>query len=234
MSKTHRSLSDRRDYLASIPLFEGINEGALEILSQSSRVRWLEKGETLFTQTDPADTVYIVRSGCISIFLATPDGRELVINEMHPGECFGELSLITDQTRSTGAMARESSEIIVLTHDRFMEGLETEPELMRRVLETTAQRLRVSSERESALAFLDSAARIARVLLQLDRQAEAKGAVNITQEELAQYVGMARQTVAKTLGEWRRAGWVRTGRGRIEIVDRTALADVTEGIKRTA
>ncbi len=218
-------------YLSSIPLFEGISERALALFAQSSHVRWVEKGETLFTQTDPADTVYIVRSGCISLFLATPDGRELVINEMYPGDCFGELSLITERPRSTGAMAREYSEVIVIPHDRFMEGLETEPELMRRVLETTAQRLRVSSERESALAFLNSSARVSRVLLRLDQLAKEEGTVHITQEELAQYVGLARQTVAKTLGQWRRAGWIRTGRGKIEIVDRAALVSLREQIK---
>ncbi|NIS80060.1 MAG: cyclic nucleotide-binding domain-containing protein [Anaerolineales bacterium] len=234
MTKTHRSSSGLKNYLSSIPMFEGISEQTLALFARSSHVRCVEKGETLFTQTDPADTVYIVRSGCISLFLATPDGRELVINEMYPGDCFGELSLITEQPRSTGAMAHESSEIIVIPHDRFMEGLRTEPELMRRVLQTTAERLRVSSERESALAFLNSSARISRVLLQLDRHAEEEGAVYITQEKLAHYVGLARQTVAKTLGQWRRAGWIRTGRGKIEIVDRAALGGLTEGIKRNS
>ncbi|MCK5054990.1 MAG: cyclic nucleotide-binding domain-containing protein, partial [Anaerolineales bacterium] len=88
--------------LRSAPIFEGVNDRILTDFTRSSRIRKLEKGEILFSQTDPANTVYVVRSGCISIFLATPEGRELVINEMYPGDCFGELSLITDQPRSTG------------------------------------------------------------------------------------------------------------------------------------
>jgi CRP-like cAMP-binding protein len=200
-----------------------MSERILSDFTISSRIRALEKGEILFSQTDPADTVYIVRSGCIAIFLATLEGRELVINEMHRGDCFGELSLITDQPRSTGALARESSEVISIPRDVFLKGLEAEPELMRRVLETTALRLRVSSERESALAFLDSSARIAKVLLQLDQQADNNGVIKVTQEDLAQYVGLARQTVAQTLGQWRRVGWVETGRVRIEIKNREAL-----------
>lgn len=209
--------------LRDAPIFEGVSDRILSDFTISSRIRVLEKGEILFSQTDPADTVYIVRSGCIAIFLATLEGRELVINEMHRGDCFGELSLITDQPRSTGALARESSEVISIPRDVFLKGLEAEPVLMRRVLETTAVRLRVSSERESALAFLDSSARIAKVLLQLDQQADNDGVIKVTQEDLAQYVGLARQTVAQTLGEWRRVGWVETGRVRIEIKNREAL-----------
>ncbi len=217
--------------LRSAPIFEGVSDRILSDFTRSSRIRKLEKGEILFSQTDPADTVYVVRSGCISIFLATPEGRELVINEMHPGDCFGELSLITDQPRSTGALAREDSEVISIPRDVFLKGLEVEPELMRRVLETTALRLRVSSERESALAFLDSSARIAKVLLQLDQQADNEGVISVTQEDLAQYVGLARQTVAQTLGRWRRVGWVETGRVRIKVKNREALEGLAIAIE---
>ena len=217
--------------LRDAPIFEGVSDRILSDFTISSRIRALEKGEILFSQTDPADTVYIVRTGCIAIFLATLEGRELVINEMHRGDCFGELSLITDQPRSTGALARESSEVISIPRDVFLKGLEAEPELMRRVLETTALRLRVSSERESALAFLDSSARIAKVLLQLDQQADDEGVISVTQEDLAQYVGLARQTVAQTLGEWRRVGWVETGRVRIVVKDREALERLASAIE---
>jgi CRP-like cAMP-binding protein len=61
------------------------------------------------------------------------------------------------------------------------------------------------------------------MLLQLDRQASAEGYLTIGQEELAQRVGLTRQTVAKTLGKWRRAGWLITGRGKIVLLNRAAL-----------
>jgi CRP-like cAMP-binding protein len=181
------------------------------------------KGKTLFSQSDPAEAVYAVQSGRIAILLSTADGRELMINEMRAGDCFGELSVLTGQPRSTGAVAREASEVISIPRDEFLAALESEPKLMRHVLETTARRLRTSSERESALAFLDAPARLARVLLLLDRQTSADGFMIISQEELAQRVGLTRQTVAKTLGRWRRAGWLITGRGKIVLLNRAAL-----------
>ena len=88
----------------------------------------------------------------------------------------------------------------------FLGILEAEPALARRILELTANRLRGSSERESALAFLDAQARLARLLLQLEQQAPEKGYVTISQEELAQRTGQTRQTVAKALGRWRQGG----------------------------
>ena len=104
-----------------------------------------------------------------------------------------------------------------------MDMVEGESELLRRVLEMTALRLRMSSERESALAFLDASARIARVLLSLEEQAQEQGTIEITQEDLSQHVGLTRQTVASTLSRWRRDGWVDTSRGEIKIQNRGVM-----------
>jgi CRP/FNR family cyclic AMP-dependent transcriptional regulator len=152
----------------------------------------------------------------------------MVINEMRPADFFGEVGVLTSQPRSTSAIARTESELLVLPRQAFLGVLETEPALARRILELTANRLRGSSERESALAFLDAQARLARLLLQLEQQAPEKGYVTISQEELAQRTGQTRQTVAKALGRWRRAGWLITGRGHIMLLNREALVKLEQ------
>ncbi len=210
-------------FLRSVPLFAGLDDQALAALARAGHVQRVPKGKTLFSQSDPAEAFYVVRSGCIGILLDSADGRELVINEMRAGDGFGELGLITGRPRSTSAVASESSEIFTIPRDDFLDVLSAQPRLMRRVLETTAGRLQVSGERESALAFLDAPARLARVLLELDRQSRADGYITIGQEELAQRAGLTRQTVAKALGQWRRAGKLVTGRGRIVLLDRAGL-----------
>jgi CRP-like cAMP-binding protein len=165
----------------------------------------------------------VIRSGKIAILLATDDGRELVINEIGAGECFGELALLTDAPRSASAVARTNCDLIRLPRAEFLRELENQPKLMRQVLQVTAERLRASTERERALAFLDAPARLARVLLELDRAADDKGYITLSQDELAQHIGVARQTTAKILGQWRRAGWILTGRGKLVVLDRAAL-----------
>ena len=215
--------------LRTVPLFASVSEPTLTSLANASHLWRVPKGRTLFNQTDTADAVYVVRSGCIAILLSTSDGRELVINEMRAGDCFGELAVVTGQPRSTDAVARETSEVVEISREAFLAALELEPQLVHQLLKSTALRLRASSERESALAFLDASGRLARVLLQLDRQSSADGFVTIAQEELAQHVGLTRQTVAKILGRWRRTGWVITGRGKIMLLNRAALRRQAEG-----
>lgn len=220
---TTKAPEEIANILEKSPVFSGVRESIVESLIESMLSKSLQQDEVLFTQMEHADAAYIVVSGCVAMFLATPEGKELVINEMQPGDCFGELSLITQKPRSTGAIARELSELLVIPSEAFMAALRADTRLMSRVLETTASRLRRSSEREIALAFLDSDARIAQTLFELDQNSGGVGFVRITQDILGQYVGLTRQTVAKTLGVWRRKGWVITTRGGIRILNKKAL-----------
>ena len=147
----------------------------------------------------------------------------MVINEMHSGDMFGELGVLTKKSRSTSAIARSNSELLVIPRQAFLRIVDDEPQLARLMLEMTANRLQMSGKREGALAFLDAQARLARLLLELEDEEQEKGYVTISQEELAHHTGLIRQTVAKALGKWRRAGWLITGRGRILILNRKAL-----------
>jgi len=222
--KASESLPDELTrFLRSIPLFTDLNDKSLAGLSRACHRKKLQKGYCLFMQGDPSEAAYIVRSGSIAIVLISPDGRELLINEMRSGDCFGEVGVLTGLPRSTGAVARLNSEVLVIPGAAFIAAIDSEPDLARRILKTTAERLRSSSERESALVFLDAEARLGRVLLQLDQQYSEEGYVTISQAELAQRTGMTRQTVAKALGKWRRAGWLITGRGRIVVLDHSKL-----------
>lgn len=210
-------------FLKTVPLFANLGVGSLGVIARVSRIKQVPKDAILFSKDDPGDAAYVVRRGAIAITLAAPDGREFVIYEMHPGDCFGELALLTNRSRSAAAIAREASEVLVIPREDFLAQSASEPALLKHLTETIAGRLQQSTEREGALAFLDADARLARALLQLDRQESARGYVTISQDEISKRTGVARQTASKILGQWRRAGWIVTGRGRIVVLDRAAL-----------
>jgi len=224
--KETRPASIRQSYsklLQQIPLFAGVNEPVLADLERASYRKKVEKGVCLFFRGDPAEDFYLLLSGEIALVLTSPDGRELIINVMCPGDFFGELGLLTRQPRSADAVARQAADLVVIPRQTFLAALEREPRMARRLLEATANRLSRTSDFQNSLAFLDAQARLARVLLDLDSQNEDRGYITISQEELAQRSGLIRQTVAKTLGKWRRNGWLLTGRGHIMLLNRNAL-----------
>jgi CRP/FNR family transcriptional regulator, cyclic AMP receptor protein len=217
-------------FLSGIPLFSNLDEKALRQMVQASKFQHMEKGTILFFQSDPSEFAYIVQHGDISIVLNSPDGRDMVINEMRPGDIFGELGILTKQPRSTSAIARADSDVLVISREAFLRVVDSEPQLARRILEVTAQRLQRSGEREGALAFMDAQARLARLLLELDRLEKETGYITISQDELAHRTGLIRQTVAKALGKWRRQGYLLTGRGRIVLLNHKALKELANQI----
>lgn len=223
-------ISEILKFLGSAQPFSRMSEASLSALARAGRFAHLTKGEILFFQSDPSDSAYLVSSGNISIVLNSSDGREMVINEMHKGDLFGELGILTNKPRSTSALARSNSELFVMPRQAFLQVVDTEPQLARLLLEITANRLQMSGKREGALAFLDAQARLAGLLLELEAQEQDKGYVTISQEELAHHTGLIRQTVAKALGKWRRAGWLITGRGRILILNRQALEELESNL----
>lgn len=219
------------EVLRHAPILSGLNKSSLSKLANSGRLVGVEKGVFLFYQNDPADTAFLLWSGEMSIVLSSADGREMIIAEVRPGECFGEVSLLTTGQRTAGALAREDSVVLEMAAKAFLSVLDEEPALAREMLKIATLRLSRAQKRESALAFLDAPARIARVLLELDdldKLGSDKGYIILSQEEVAQRTGLTRQTVAHNLGQWRRRDWILTGRGRIMILNRAALNRIRE------
>lgn len=228
MSEFSRTSSNLQTYLQGLELFAGARPQSIAALAAASRVRKIAKGQVIFFQSDPGDALFIVRSGSVAILLVHFDGREMIINEVSPGDYFGELAVLTQNPRTTSAVALRPVELVVVPGQVFMSCLETDAGLVRRLLEAMAARLSASTERESLLAFLDAQARLAVILLKLDTRWQESGYIVISQAELAARSGLTRQTVAKILGRWRRAGWLLTGRGRVMLLNRGMLHRISQ------
>lgn len=224
MPDTKVSLQEIQNFFSKLPLFSSVSPSSIQFIVQNAKTSFINKGQFIFLQGDECEKSYFVYSGKISIILESADGRKLVINEMRHGDFFGEVGLLTAHPRSSSAVARVDSELFSLSKTTFLKVLDSEPGLVRKLLEMSMTRLRDSSERESALAFLNAQGRLARLMLQMAQHELEKGYITISQEELADRTGQTRQTVAKALGKWRRLGWLITGRGRIMLLNYDALS----------
>lgn len=229
MKLSGASSAEVLEFLRVVPLFSKINGSTARNLATQCRFRQFDKGERIFHESDTAECAFLVRSGKISIILNSTDGRELVIDEMRPGDILGEVGLLTRTSHTASAVARTHCEVLALPRELFLRMIDDEPVLARRILDVTAHRLQRSAVRETALAFLDAQARLARYLLALEAEEHDKGYVTASQEDLARGTGLIRQTVAKVLGRWRRDGWLLTGRGRVLLLNRKALEQIERG-----
>ncbi len=207
------------------PLFAALDGATADQLMESMSPRRLARGDVVFHEGDPGDSLYVITRGKVKLSKAASDGRESLLSVLGPGEMFGELSLFDPGPRLTTAYVVSDTEFISLGNDALRSFLEQHPEVAMQMLAGLAHRLRKTNEGLSDLVFTDVPGRVAKALLDLSdrfgRRSEAGLVVahDLTQEELAQLVGASRETVNKALADFAQRGWVTLGAKSVTLLD---------------
>jgi CRP-like cAMP-binding protein len=212
-----------REILAGTDFFSDADAPTLDTLAGSCVERQLVRGDTLFEEGDPPDSLYIVISGRIAIAIANPiDRRESVVALMEPGDLFGELSMLDDRPRSAMARALEPTEVLSVPFAPVLAMFDAYPQLLWNVTRMLAQRLRVMDEALADSVFLDVTGRTAKRLLELADGSD-QFTLPVTQEELAGMVGASRERVNKAIASFIRLGWLDQRDRQYTIVHRDRL-----------
>jgi len=217
--------------LRKVPLFAGLSDQELEVLADSLGKRTFGKGMIIFHKGSPGQTLYIIESGKVRIFIISESGQEISVNIYGAGDVFGELALLDGLPRSAGAMAMEKTVTLTLHRDDFLRHLEDYPRMAKSIMEVLSTRLRYTTTYAESLSFLDVYGRVAAKLLELaDRygvQKDGKDGIEInlrlTQAELATWVVATRESVNKVLGTFRDQGVIKVEAQRITVLDRREL-----------
>jgi CRP-like cAMP-binding protein len=214
-------------------LFRGLPGAALDRIATLATRRPYGKGEVIFAQSDPGSGLYGIVTGRVRISTSSPDGKELFLNIMEPGDSFGEIGLLDGRPRTATASATMPSEVMLIQRDDFLRLLRHEPELVNHLMTLLCERLRWMSGLTEESALLTVPARIAQRLLSLanvhGRNIANGVRLSISQEELARFIGLSRQIVNHHLQHWKAKGWVDLGRGNITIRGERALQTIVAG-----
>lgn len=192
----------------------------------------LADGQCLFSRGDAPDGLYGLVRGQIRVVGRGPDGRELLLILLDPGQWFGEISLFDGLPRTHDAYARGETELLVLPRRDFRDILDASPALYRPFLELLCHRLRMAFAMIEDATLLDLGARLARRLLGLldDHGEEAEDgmriALHLPQEDLARMIGATREAVGRHLKAWEREGVIRLEYGRIVVRERAMLDEL--------
>jgi CRP-like cAMP-binding protein len=217
-------------------LFCGLPNQTLRKVSALAFRRSYGKGEVVFSQGELGDALYGVIRGKVRISASAPDGREVFLNLLKPGDTFGEIALLDGRERTATATATSASALIAIPRIHFVSLMHREPALAIHLVQLLCERIRWTSGWAEARSLMGVPPRLARRLLSLVQQHgnETKGGIQLTisQEELARFVGASRQVVNQQLQDWKAKRWVDLRRGRVTVVDARALQGIAEGVNR--
>ena len=181
-------------------------------------VRRLVGGEILWEAGDPSHFVVWVEDGILEVVQHSLQGEDAVINRLGAGELAGEMSCLDGQPHSATLRASGPVRLRVMDRQHFLHWLREHPERSESLIHRQSQRIRGLSARLAEVSFDPVQLRLARFLL-----AQTEDAVVITQQQLAEYLAATRESVSKALSAMGRQGWVRTSRGKIQLLQRAPL-----------
>ncbi|KMO40393.1 transcriptional regulator [Methylobacterium variabile] len=212
--------------LAANAFFAEMGEEAITAIAGLCRTRSLARHETLFQKGDPGDALYALRRGQVRIATGTADGRSVTLNLLGPGDVFGEIALLDGHPRTAEAIALEATELFVIERRDFLGLLTRDAAMAIRIIGFLCQRLRWMSDRMEEATLLPLDTRLARRLVMLSQDYGSE--IQVTQHELAAFVGAARESVNRVLQGWRRSGIIDLGRSRVTVKTAQRLAAIGE------
>lgn len=205
-----------------------------EVISERGQSRSFAPGECLFLEGDRSNRVYVCEDGRIRIFVTMASGRELLLGRKEPGELFGELSALDHRPRSASATAEVATVVSTMSSDELLDELYRQPQLGVELLVRLAQQLRKTNARLRARNGESTLVRAGHLLIEMSSlklrhdPSARRIAVEMTQDELAEWIGATRESVARALARLRSAGVVHTTRGCIFVDDLAGLVAIVE------
>ena len=212
----------------------------LEHLLAFSQVRQFRRRAPLFIAGHPGASVYAVLSGYVKLSRANPSGRDVVLELAGPGSLFGELAVINGWPRAADAVALSDCRVLSIDGRHYMDALRRNPEAMLATIRHLSERLAATTSQMEDALFLPAPARVARALIRLaalHSQPTRDGLqidIAISQRELGDITGLARESINKQLATWRDEQIIRLEGQHVTLTNAAALQHVAERLSESA
>ena len=187
----------------------GITDAFTRELASLGRLRAYPKNTVFITEGDSSDSVFVILSGKVKVFISDSEGHEMILDMQGPGEYVGEMAL-DGKARSASVMTLEPSTFAVVAREPIREAIRRNPDFALDMISKIIDRARIATSSVKDLALLDVYGRVARLLLNLSVEKDGKLLIpeKITQQEIAERVGASRDMVSRIFRDLSAGGYI--------------------------
>ena len=214
-------------------LFGVLSDVEMAAVLEFARLRRVVAEERIFAKGDPGDSLYVLLRGQVAVQTESADAKLMLLNILDAGAVFGEIAMLDGGERTATVVAQEPGELLCIDRRDFMPFLETRPDLCIRLMGVLCQRVRWTSAIIEDTVFLNVPRRLAKRILMLaqnyGRQTEGglRIATFVSQEDLANMLGVSREIVNKTLKSFQKAGAITYRNGYLVVKDESFLEQIS-------
>ncbi len=214
------ALSSKIGYLSAMELFRDFTTEQMQEIVSATKMQTCKAGRIFYSPDETGEVLFLLKTGAVQIYRMSPEGRKLVIARLPPYSFFGEMSCIGQGMYDTFAEATEDSLICTMSRSDVERLLLAKPQVSLRILEAVGRRM-VEAERQlEEIAFKGLIPRLAALLL---REAEGEEITGLSHQDIAEQLGVYRETVTSALNELKTAGIIDIGRKHLTITDSKRL-----------
>jgi CRP-like cAMP-binding protein len=211
-------------FLSEVDLFKQLPDSCLEALEKNSNALNCSAGHLFFQPEQTGRVLFVLEKGSVRTFRTYGD-RTLTITVLEPPAVFGVIGCFGQGKYYVSAEALEDSRVRMISRDSIQALLECAPRMAHQLVDLMSERLKHFLHKMETLARKGLIPRLATLLLE---KAENGVVAGMTHKELAEHLGLHRESITATLGELRRAGIITIQRKAIRIVQRERLERATQ------
>ena len=200
------------------PAADALDEEELRVLSEHATEQTYQKNVVVVNEGDQSNTIFVILSGRVKVFLRNAEGREMVINTLGPREYFGEL-VMDEGARSASIATLETSRFMIVTKKDFKGLVVSNPDFALKLINRLMQRVRALTDNIRSLALLDVYGRVARLLLDMAIEQDGRLVVpeKLTQQDIAERVGSSREMISRIFKDLVFGGYISIENKQISI-----------------
>ena len=213
-------------YFDRFGLLSGLSDEQKQHVEKHTRMLHVKRGQAVYLPGDPSQHVYVVKTGAVKIVGRSPEGGEVILALLMPGDIFGELALAgDDEPQDHRAEAMDDTLLCEVPRELLRRMIQDTPAFGLHVTKLVGLRLRTFRTRVEELLGKSAPARLAHAILELSDQhgIQDGGGVliplRLSQGDLGKLVGLTRETVNGILHAWRDQGVVEMDRRSIRLRD---------------
>ena len=213
--------------LRNVPLLSLLSENELALLARVVTRKSYPRNSQILGAGDPTDSLYILISGRIKVFMGDLDGKEVILSILGPNEFFGEMGLIDNSPRSANVVTLEPCELICISKPDFKRCLAENLEMAMTVMRGLVKRLREADKQIGSLALMDVFGRVARLLLETAQDVNGEKVVTkkLSKQDIARMIGASREMVSRVMKHLQEAGYIEVRQDAIVIRDSILLSE---------
>lgn len=218
----------------NVPIFSSLDESDLEKLASIIIHREYKKGETILMEGEKSESVVIMHGGSAKAYKYTPEGREQILYVFAEGDFFGETNLLRNQLATFSVEALQPVKTCMITKSQFQLLIQNHPNMGLKIIEELGYRMGRLENALQSMGIRNVDARISGLLLDFANKYgtnDTKGTIvhlPLSREGIANYLGIARETVSRKLGQLENEGIIQT------LNNKSILIKDDEGLKSIA